>query len=108
MISDVLSDAGESIRQYLDDGMYSNDPTLPRIKALVEQMEAVRIELDTVPSSALDKHDALVPLTVGDLRQQLAQVSDEAEVRVLTPMTRVDFAITTIVKSPAKIVLSCA
>jgi hypothetical protein len=52
MISDVLAEGVNRINEYLENSadMYSGDLG-DRIKALVEQMDAMRAELDTTPTA---------------------------------------------------------
>lgn len=57
MISDVLSDALDEIRRYLDDevtGDWYVGALRQRILALTDQMEEVRIILDRLPEGVCD------------------------------------------------------
>lgn len=49
-VSDILSDASEEIRDYLDGhpGMYED--VRPQIEALLDEMKRVRVLLDTPPA----------------------------------------------------------
>jgi hypothetical protein len=53
MISDVLSDAVDRIREYLDDPVYAtvySGELRERIERLVQQMDRIRAELDLPPT----------------------------------------------------------
>ena len=48
-ISDVLSEAAEDIREYMRKIPLTYDPLKERIDSLLQDMDDIRIELDTPP-----------------------------------------------------------
>ncbi|QOG20404.1 hypothetical protein [Bradyrhizobium sp. SEMIA] len=51
MISDVLSDAGDEIRRYMNEMPEVYVHHRQRIKRLLDDMDTLRIQLDTPPSA---------------------------------------------------------
>lgn len=73
MISDTLFEAARDIRRYMVEFPAAYADRAERLEALLTEMDAIRIELDTPPTEAMGEPPA--PLDVRDLlRRYMATV----------------------------------
>jgi hypothetical protein len=54
-VSDILFDASEGIREYLQTNPRMYDEVQPRLNKLLSEMDALRTELDTPPIANHDR-----------------------------------------------------